>query len=75
MSNYLDRVYADERILHPLVARGRRASGARRWDEALDRVAERLLRARDELGGESILPVQLHGHAGADPGQLDVAPA
>src|SRR5215207_9094391 len=40
VSNYLDRVYSDERILHPLVRDGaelRRAS----WDEALDRVAER----------------------------------
>ena len=73
VSNYLDRVYSDERILHPLVREGgdfRRAS----WEEAIDVAAEGLLRARDEFGGESILPVQLHGHAGADPGERDVGP-
>ncbi len=38
VSNYLDRVYAEDRLLHPLVREGavlRRAS----WDEALDLVA------------------------------------
>jgi predicted molibdopterin-dependent oxidoreductase YjgC len=38
VSNYLDRVYSDERILQPLV----REDGAHRpasWDDALDRVA------------------------------------
>src|SRR5215217_2269193 len=37
VSNYLDRVYSDERVLHPML-RGQRAT----WDEALDVVAERL---------------------------------
>src|ERR687889_1750128 len=53
VSNYLDRVYAEDRILHPLVREGgelRRAS----WDEALEVVAERLLSLRDEFGGEAI---------------------
>src|SRR5919109_2067619 len=53
VSNYLDRVYSEERILHPLVREGgelRRAT----WDEALDRVAGELLRVRDEFGGEAI---------------------
>ncbi|HEX3278664.1 MAG TPA: molybdopterin oxidoreductase family protein [Thermoleophilaceae bacterium] len=59
VSNYLDRVYSDERILHPLV-HGRRAS----WDEALDVVAEGLTRARDEFGGESILPYSYMGTQG-----------
>ncbi len=64
VSNYLDRVYSDERILHPLVRDEdgdfRRAS----WDEALDLTAERLLRARDEFGGESILPYSYMGTQG-----------
>jgi anaerobic selenocysteine-containing dehydrogenase len=63
VSNYLDRVYSDERILHPLVRDGgelRRAS----WDEALDRVAGGLTRARDEFGGESILPYSYMGTQG-----------
>ena len=38
----------------------RRAS----WDEALDRVAEALLRVRDEFGGESILPYSYMGTQG-----------
>ncbi len=41
VSNYLDRVYSDERVLHPLV----REDGTLRqasWDEALDEVAARM---------------------------------
>jgi anaerobic selenocysteine-containing dehydrogenase len=63
VSNYLDRVYADDRILHPLVRDGdgfREAS----WDEAVGRVAEGLARARDEHGGESILPYSYYGTQG-----------
>jgi anaerobic selenocysteine-containing dehydrogenase len=63
VSNYLDRVYAEDRLLHPLVREGavlRRAS----WDEALDLVAGALLRARDEFGGESILPYSYAGTQG-----------
>jgi anaerobic selenocysteine-containing dehydrogenase len=63
VSNYLDRVYAEDRILHPLVRRNgrfRRAS----WDEALGRVAGALERARDEYGGESILPYSYMGTQG-----------
>src|ERR671916_500266 len=65
VSNYLDRVYSDERILHPLVG-GRRAS----WDEALGVVAERLLAARDEFGGESILPYSYMGTQGLVQGDV-----
>jgi len=63
VSNYLDRVYSEDRVLHPLV---REDGGFRRatWDEALDRVAEELLRARDESGGESILPYSYMGTQG-----------
>src|SRR6188508_653909 len=52
VSNYLDRVYADDRILHPLI---RQHGGFRRatWDEA-----------RDEFGGESILPYSYMGSQG-----------
>ena len=49
VSNYLDRVYAEERILHPLVRRGAEGRGRFErisWDEALDRVADGLARAR-----------------------------
>ena len=63
VSNYLDRVYSEDRILHPLVRDGgelRRAS----WDEALERAASGLLAARDEFGGESILPYSYMGTQG-----------
>jgi anaerobic selenocysteine-containing dehydrogenase len=65
VSNYLDRVYSEERVLHPLV-HGKRAS----WDEALDVVAEALLRARDEFGGESILPYSYMGTQGLIQGNV-----
>src|SRR4026209_2421151 len=55
VSNYLDRVYADERVLHPLVREDgdlRQAS----WDEALDVAAAGLRRVIDAHGGEAILP-------------------
>jgi anaerobic selenocysteine-containing dehydrogenase len=69
VSNYLDRVYSDERVLRPLVREGgelRRAS----WDEALDRVAAGLLRARAEFGGESILPYSYMGTQGLVQGDV-----
>ncbi len=69
VSNYLDRVYSDERVLHPLIREGgelRRAS----WDEALDRVAGGLSRARDEHGGESILPYSYMGTQGLIQGDV-----
>jgi anaerobic selenocysteine-containing dehydrogenase len=69
VSNYLDRVYSDERILHPLVRDGgefRRAS----WEEAIGIAAEGLLRARDEFGGESILPYSYMGTQGLIQGNV-----
>jgi anaerobic selenocysteine-containing dehydrogenase len=69
VSNYLDRVYSPERVLHPLVRTDgelRRAS----WDEALDRVAEGLQAVIDEHGGESILPYSYAGTQGLIQGNL-----
>ncbi len=63
VSNYLDRVYSDERILNPLIRAGggfRQAS----WDEALDAAAQGILRAREQFGGESILPYSYMGTQG-----------
>jgi anaerobic selenocysteine-containing dehydrogenase len=65
VSNYLDRVYSDERVLHPLV-HGERAT----WDEALAVVAAGLSRARDEFGGESILPYSYMGTQGLIQGDV-----
>jgi len=67
VSNYLDRVYAPDRLLHPLIRTGpkgvadfRRAS----WAEALDSVATGLQRAIDDHGAESILPYSYLGTMG-----------
>ena len=69
VSNYLDRVYSDERILHPLV----REDGALRrasWDEAIDLVARRLRETADAHGGEAILPYSYAGTQGLVQGNL-----
>jgi anaerobic selenocysteine-containing dehydrogenase len=73
VSNYLDRVYAEERILHPLVRRGPKGQGSFErvsWDEALDRVADGLARVRDEYGGEAILPYSYMGTQGLIQGNI-----
>ena len=67
VSNYLDRVYAEDRVLHPMVRAGAKGGGDFReasWDEALDLVAQGLTRAREEHGGESILPYSYAGTQG-----------
>jgi anaerobic selenocysteine-containing dehydrogenase len=67
VSNYLDRVYAEDRLLHPLLRDGAKGEGRFRqvsWDEALDHVAERLLSVRDEHGGQAILPYSYAGTQG-----------
>ena len=67
VSNYLDRVYAQDRLLHPLVRDGAKGEGRFRqvsWDEALDRVAGELGRVRGEHGGEAILPYSYAGTQG-----------
>jgi anaerobic selenocysteine-containing dehydrogenase len=68
VSNYLDRVYAEDRLLHPLVRVGAKGAGAFRrtsWDEALDVAAAGLRAALDAHGGESILPYSYMGTQGA----------
>ena len=69
VSHYLDRVYAEDRILHPLV---RENGGFRRasWDEALDVATEGLLRAGERFGGESILPYSYMGTQGLIQGNI-----
>ena len=69
VSNYLDRVYSDDRILHPLIREAgdfRQAS----WDEALDVVADGLRQAIDTHGGESVLPYSYAGTQGLVQGNL-----
>ncbi|MDX6540638.1 MAG: hypothetical protein QOI71_2248 [Gaiellales bacterium] len=73
VSNYLERVYSDERLLHPLVrtgakgeARFRRAS----WDEALAFAAGGLRAASERHGGASIAPYSYLGTQGLVQGDI-----
>ncbi len=73
VSNYLDRVYAGDRVLHPLVRSGAKGAAEFRrvsWEEALDRVAAGLGAAIEEHGGESILPYSYAGTQGLIQGNL-----
>ena len=73
VSNYLDRVYSEERLLRPLIRTGPKGRAAFReasWDEALDRVAEGLRSAIDAHGPESILPYSYAGTQGLIQGDL-----
>ncbi len=60
-------LYGPERLLYPLLRDGPKGSGQFRrisWDEALDRAADTLRAARDQHGGESILPCNYGGSNG-----------
>ncbi len=59
VNRFVDRVYADDRLLQPLVRTGPKGDGAFRtatWDEALALVAARVGDVIDRLGGEAVLP-------------------
>jgi anaerobic selenocysteine-containing dehydrogenase len=62
-----ERMYGDARLLHPGVRRGPKGSGLFgrvTWDEALDQIADRMRRIRDQWGGEAILPFSYGGSNG-----------
>src|SRR5262245_9797624 len=62
-----EHLYSPERILHPAVREGARGEARFRnvsWDEALDRIAKRMKEAKQEWGGESILPLSYGGSNG-----------
>jgi anaerobic selenocysteine-containing dehydrogenase len=62
--SYLERVYAPDRILHPL---RRKPSGSYErihWEDALDLLAQELLRARDRHGPQSVLYYAASGTKG-----------
>lgn len=61
------RVYSSERVLYPAVRRGPKGRGdftVVPWSEALDLIAEQMLRSREEYGGESVLPFYYGGSNG-----------
>ena len=60
-------MYGDHRVLTPLLRSGQKGSGTFRrasWDQALKKIAEQLAHARDNFGGESILPFNYGGSNG-----------
>jgi anaerobic selenocysteine-containing dehydrogenase len=62
-----EHLYSPERILQPAVRDGRKGEARFRavsWDEALNLVAGRMAAAKQEWGGESILPVSYGGSNG-----------
>ncbi len=76
VTKFLDRVYAQDRLLHPMrrrpdvskgpLAHGREAEAFERisWDQALDEIAARLTATAREHGPESILPYSYAGTIG-----------
>src|SRR3954451_18297306 len=67
VSNYLDRVYAEDRVLDPLVRAGAKGEGRFRrvgWEQALDLIAGRLREAIEAHGAETVLPYSYLGTMG-----------
>jgi anaerobic selenocysteine-containing dehydrogenase len=61
------RVYGDDRLLHPAVRRGAKGKGQFRrvaWDDALDLIAEKMQEARKQSAAETILPLCYGGSNG-----------
>ena len=64
---FTDHLYGDHRLLYPEIRDGAKGLGKFRratWDEAMALIAERMQAARDEFGGESILPYSYGGSNG-----------
>lgn len=65
--NFAAHVYDERRVKYPLVRKGPKGSGqfARiPWEDALERIAQEIERAREQWGGESILPFYYGGSNG-----------
>jgi len=64
---FSQRVYGEDRILHPAVRRGTKGAGHFKrvtWDDALDLIAEKFQAARTSRGAETILPLCYGGSNG-----------
>jgi anaerobic selenocysteine-containing dehydrogenase len=62
-----ERVYGDDRLLHPAIRRGGKGTGLFKrvtWDDALDLIAEKMQAARNAGGAETILPLCYGGSNG-----------
>ncbi|AMV38785.1 molybdopterin-dependent oxidoreductase [Planctomyces sp. SH-PL62] len=68
MARYLDRVYSDHRLMHPMKRIGRKGEGRFErisWDEALATIAERFRAVADSPEGpQAILPYSYYGTMG-----------
>ncbi|MEM9909025.1 MAG: molybdopterin-dependent oxidoreductase, partial [Cyanobacteria bacterium P01_D01_bin.44] len=67
VSDYLDRVYSSDRVLHPMRRVGPKGSGQFErisWEEALNAIAHQFKTTIDEYGAEAIMPCSYLGHEG-----------
>lgn len=67
VNDYEARVYAPDRLLHPLVRTGRKGAGAFQratWEEAIDRIAERFTLIVQEHGPTALMPLHYLGSMG-----------
>ena len=68
VARYAERVHHPDRLLHPLRRKGRKGGPAEfapiGWDEALDLVAENLLRAEARDGAQAVWPYYYAGTMG-----------
>jgi anaerobic selenocysteine-containing dehydrogenase len=67
VSRYLERVYAADRVVHPLRRTGRKGEGRFQrisWDQALDEIASRFRTIADRFGPQAILPYSYAGNLG-----------
>ena len=62
-----ERVYGEDRLLHPAIRRGAKGSGLFKrvsWDAALDLIVSKMQAAKNTLGAETILPLCYGGSNG-----------
>ncbi|MHB1006529.1 MAG: molybdopterin-containing oxidoreductase family protein [Chloroflexota bacterium] len=67
VNRYLERVYSEDRVLHPMRRVGPKGKGEFErisWDEALATVAGKFAEVRDRYGAEAILPFSYAGTMG-----------
>ncbi len=65
--HFPERMYGSERLLSPAIRTGNKGAGEFRdvsWDEALNRIVAAINNAREEFGGEAILPFSYGGSNG-----------
>ena len=67
VARYAERVHHPDRLTQPLVRKGAKGSGEFApisWDDALDLVAEKFLRAEEQHGAEAVWPYYYAGTMG-----------